>query len=179
MKIIHISLISFFSFTIFSFGQEKTAGPVIKEFGKVATIENPDFKTNTSLEFKAIFDVMQSPENKENLSAYLETAARFLNMHAQAGVPTENLKVALVVHNLATKDILNNEAYRKKYGVANPNTELIKAFQASGAQVIVCGQSLVSRSYSKDELLPDVQVALSAMTALIQLQKDNYNLIKF
>lgn len=177
MKSILLITTSFFIFIGFS--QEKAAGPIITEFGKVAKIQNPDFKTDTTLEFKAVFDVMQSPENKENLSAYIETAARFLNMHAQAGVASENLKIALVVHNVATKDIITNEAYQKRYGVDNPNTDLIKALQAAGGQVIVCGQSIVSRGYSKEELLLGVQVALSAMTALIQLQKDDYNLIKF
>lgn len=179
MKKILISIVSFYLLFNTGNAQEKNSGPIIPNFGKVFSIENPDFKTDTSLVFKAVFDVMQSPEKKESISPSIETAARFLNMHAQAGVPAENLYIALVVHNLATKDVINNEAYQKRFGIDNPNSELIKDLLAAGGQVIVCGQSIHSRGFLKEELLPGVQVALSAMTALLQLQNDNYKLIKF
>jgi len=179
MKPIFLLRIALCGFLFSGFAQDRAAGPVIKEFGKVSKIENPDFKTDTSLAFKAVFDIMKTPDNQGELNRSIETAARFLNMHAQAGVPPENLKVALILHNLATKDLISNEAYQKRYGMNNPNAELISALQAAGGQVIVCGQSIHSRGFSKEELLPNVQVALSAMTALIQLQKNDYNLIKF
>jgi len=85
----------------------------------------------------------------------------------------------LVVHSKASKDILNNEAYKKQYGTDNPNTELIKALLNTGGQIIFCGQSSMSRGISKEELIAGVQLSLSAMTALIQLQNEDYRLIKF
>jgi intracellular sulfur oxidation DsrE/DsrF family protein len=172
-------MISFYLCAISGAAQEKTAGPIITNYGKVFTIDNPEFKTDTSLVFKAVFDVMQTSDNNEHLNTSLETAARFLNMHAQAGVPPENLHVALVVHNLATKDIISHEAYQKRFGINNPNAELIEDLLAVGGKVIVCGQSIHSRGFKKEELLPGVQVSLSAITALLQLQNDDYKLIKF
>lgn len=179
MKLLLFFASTFFTSLLMSYAQEKKAGPIIQDFGKVFEIENPDFKTDTSLAFKAVFDIMNTPEEHTSLNRSIETAARFLNMHGKAGVVPENMAVALVVHNLATKDIITNEAYQKRYGKDNPNATLIKQLQAAGGQIIVCGQSIQSRGFEKEELLPGVQVALSAMTALIQLQKNDYNLIKF
>lgn len=160
-------------------GQNKKTGPIIKEYGKVWAIENPDFKVNTDKEYKAVFDIMNSPESHESVNASIETAARFLNMHAQSGVPAANLKVALVVHNNASKDVIDNDTYLKKYGTDNPNQELIKALIDAGGQIIFCGQSSVSRGFPREGLIDGVQLSLSAMTALIQLQDENYRLIKF
>ena len=57
--------------------QTKEAGPVIKEFGKVWKVDQPDYKTKTNKEFKAVFDVMSSPESHEQINPWIETAARY------------------------------------------------------------------------------------------------------
>ncbi|NNF18362.1 MAG: DsrE family protein [Flavobacteriaceae bacterium] len=162
-----------------AWAQQAKAGPVIKNYGKVHSITNPDFKTNTSLEFKVVFDVTTSPDNKEELNKSIETAARFLNMHAQAGVPVSQLSVAMVVHGSGTLNMIDNKAYEKRYGIQNPNEPLIRELLEHGVQIIQCGQSIYSRGVAREELIPGVQLALSAMTALIQLQGDGYRLIKF
>ena len=159
--------------------QTTASGPIIKDYGKVWKIENPDFKVDVNKEYKVVFDIMNSPESHTEINRSIETAARFLNMHAQSGVPATNLKVALVVHNAASKDIITDEAYRKRFQENNPNKELIESLIASGVQVIFCGQSSLSRNFPREELLNEVQLALSAMTALIQLQDEGYQLIKF
>ncbi len=159
--------------------QEKKSGPMITDYGEVWNIDQPDFKTDTSKTFKAVFDVMNSPEDVSQVNASIETAARFLNMHAQAGVPLNQLKVALVVHNKASKDLSNSKSYKAKFGVDNPNEKLIRELMEAGADVIFCGQSSMSRGFPKEDLIDGVQISLSAMTALIQLQDDNYRLIKF
>ncbi|WP_273274950.1 DsrE family protein [Maribacter polysiphoniae] len=159
--------------------QTKKAGPIILDFGEVWTINAPDFKTDTSMDFKAVFDIMNSPDEHRTLNSSIETAARFLNMHAQNGVPIEQLKIALVVHSKASKDIMNNEAYQKRYGTNNPNIDLVKALIDAGAQVVFCGQSAMSRGIAQKELIDGVQLSLSAMTALIQFQNNDYKTIKF
>ncbi len=159
--------------------QTKESGPIITGYGEVWSIENPDFKTYPSKEYKAVFDIMNSPETPDQLNKSIETAARFLNMHAQSGVPLSNLKVALVVHNMATKDLLKNSEYRSRYDTDNPNEELIKKLLDAGVTVVLCGQSSISRNVPVSDTIDGVELALSAMTALIQLQDDGYQLIKF
>lgn len=159
--------------------QEKTAGPIVENYGKVWSIENPNFKTDVTADFKVVFDIMNSPESHTEINKSIETAARFLNMHAKGGVPHAQLKVALVVHNKASKDIIENEAYKIRYGVSNPNYDLVKDLMEAGVEVILCGQSSKSRNFPKEDLISGVQISLSAMTALIQLQNQDYRLIKF
>lgn len=180
MKIYYLTtLFILLVFPVLINAQDKSSGPIIKDFGKVWAIENPDFKVDSTKTYKAVFDIMNSPESHQDVNASIETAARFLNMHAQSGVPAENLKVALVIHNKASKDVISDEAYQKKYGTKNPNSELIKALQNAGGEIIFCGQSSVSRGFPREDLIDGVQFSLSAMTALIQLQDENYRLIKF
>ncbi len=168
-----------FTDTLLLQAQTKEAGPVIKDYGEVWKVEHPDFKTDTSKEFKVVFDIMDSPESHSDLNKNIETAARFLNMHAQSGLDRKHMKVALVVHNKASKDILRNDAYHKRYGVNNQNAILIQDLLDAGVDIILCGQSSLSRDFPIEESINDVQLALSAMTALIQLQDEGYQLIKF
>lgn len=173
-----LSLLTF-TFCISLNAQTKKSGPIITGFGEVWEINEPDYKTKEDMELKAVFDIMNSPEDHNQLNATIETAARFLNMHAQSGVPADQLKIALVVHNKASKDIITNEAYQKRYGTNNPNYELVQALLDAGGQIIFCGQSSLSRDFPREELIDGVQLSLSAMTALIQLQHEDYRLIKF
>ena len=171
-----ILLCSFFS--LLGISQEKKAGPIIENYGEVFAVEDPDFKTDTDQEFKVVFDVAIGPDSHEEINKRIETAARFLNMHAQNGVPASQLKAALVIHGTATANIMNNEAHENRFGVPNPNADLLQSLMDSGVEVILCGQSSKSRNVSKENLIPGEKISLSAMTALIQLQNDGYRLIK-
>ena len=59
----------------------------------------------------------------------------------------------------------------------NPNRTMVEEIIAAGGQVILCGQSAAARGIDREDLLPGVQVAMSAMTALTVLQQDGYELI--
>ena len=159
--------------------QKKEAGPIIKDYGKVWPLQNPEYAVETELVFKAVFDVMNSPDSHEDVNPSIETVARYLNMHAQNGVPKENLEAVLVIHNKASKDIMKDSAYKKRYGVVNPNRQLIDQLNEAGVEVIFCGQSSLSRDIPQEDIISEVKLSLSAMTALIQLQNKGYKLIKF
>ena len=100
-------------------------------------------------------------------------------MHAGAGVPIEQLHIAGVVHNKATHDVLDNVGYREKYGVDNPNLPLLVALEEAGVAVYICGQSISARGVDRTEIHKSVGVGLSAMTIILSLQSDGYQLIKF
>ena len=159
--------------------QKAKTGPVIPAFGPVWEIPNATYPTETSKMYKAVFDVMNSPEDKTQVNPWMETAARFLNMHAQNGVAPERMKVALVVHNKASMDLLNDEAYKAAFGSPNPNGPLLKQLMEAGADILFCGQSSIARKVPIENTVEGVQLSLSAMTALIQLQDQGYRLIKF
>ena len=104
---------------------ERVKGPVIQDYGATYEVPHPDLVTDIDSEFKVIFDVDKSSEDKSEVNRYIEVAARFLNMHVRAGMKPEQLKVAMTIHAGAAQDVLNNEVYKAKYGVVNPNFKLI------------------------------------------------------
>jgi len=152
---------------------------IIKDYGQTFNVENPDIKTDMDANHKIIFDVTQSSEDKSVVNKYIETAARFLNMHAKAGLKPEQLHVAMTLHGGAWQDVMINEAYKEKFGVDNPNFELINQLTEAGVDIILCGQTAGARVLNKTNVNPNVKFALSAMTALLQYQNNGYRFLKF
>lgn len=158
--------------------QEKSTGPIIKGYGEVYKVEKSDFRVDTDMEYKVVFDISESPESHIEINKSIETAARFLNMQAQSGVSVDKMKVALVIHGQAYKDILKNSAYQERFDTDNPNRKLVESLLSSGAQFIVCGQTAKAREISKIDMIPNIQMALSAMNALLKLQHKEQGFIK-
>ena len=154
----------------------------IESFGPVFTVENPDFKTDISQSFKAVFDVGRAFENPEKANKLIESAARYIRLHREAGVPNHQIKVALAIHGSAIFDLLNHSDYQLQREIKtpfNPNYDLISALSQEGVEIILCGQTAAFRKINKQQLHPDVKLALSAMTVLVQLQNEGYRLINF
>ena len=145
-------------------------GPVIKEFGKVATVKSAPALPKDTV-FKVAFDVTEAAEPGK-LNRRIESAARFINMNAEAGIPPKNIHVAIVVHGGAHKDLVTDE----KYGGDNANAELIAALIKAGAQIRLCGQTAAYYDVKPEHLLPGVKMSLSAMTAHALLQNKGYTL---
>jgi len=154
-------------------------GTAIPKFGPVATISNPDMVIPEGTEFKIAFDVAKGAEAGK-LNRTLQSAARFINMHVEAGVPEENIKLAVVVHGSAVFDMTNHAAYGDKHtpgrddSIPNPNVALIDALREIGVRIIICGQSAAAYGVKKSDFYTGVELALSAMTAHALLQQDGY-----
>jgi intracellular sulfur oxidation DsrE/DsrF family protein len=157
----------------------RSTGPVIDGFGGVFEVPGIQFPTDAHRIYRAVFDVAAGAPEVDQVNARIATLARFLNMHARAGVPVANMKLALVLHGTAGKDALGDPAYRERYGIDNPNLPLIHALHDVGVRVILCGQTAQSRGLPGEDLAEPVEMALSAMTALITLQDEGYRLIAF
>ncbi|MBP2832769.1 DsrE family protein [Aquimarina sp. U1-2] len=170
-------IVVLFIIPVMMYAQKKAE--IISGYGETFEVSNPDFKTDTHNSLKVVFDVGRTFEDSTSINPLFNTAARYVNMHVNAGVPAKNINVALVVHGDAITDILSNNRYQEKYGIDNPNATLINALSGAGVQVILCGQTTAYRGVSKKDILPETHIALSAMTALVQLQNGNYRLINF
>ena len=155
-----------------------TMGPVFEDYGPAAdiaaTMPIPEGAT-----FRVAMDAAKQADEGVNLTLF--SAARLINMHAKAGLPVDATQVAVVVHGKATLDLLNAEAYAARFdGAENPNTALIAALTDHGVRIILCGQSAAAQGVDEtNDLLPGVEVALSAMTAHALLQADGYTLNPF
>ena len=154
--------------------QKATAGPVIHSAGAVFSITEPEFETPGHVAYKAAFEMAATPESPDQLNVTLNSVARFLNMHAQAGVPVDQIEAAVVVHGPAGWSLVDQETYRVRHGVDNPNQALIEELQAAGVRIVMCGQTAASRGIPRERLLEGVETALSAMTAFLVLQDQGF-----
>ena len=155
-----------------------TPGPVIEKYGPVFDVPGADLTADPSAVYKVAFDVTETPDDKLAVNPGIVSLARFLNLYARAGVPVKNLQLALVVHGAATKDVIGHPGYRTRYGADNPNLELLAALVDKGVRVYVCGQAMIARGVARDELGPDVKVAISATAALLELQSEGYRVVR-
>jgi intracellular sulfur oxidation DsrE/DsrF family protein len=93
-------------------------------------------------------------------------------------VPKARLKAAAVVHGAGWTALLTDEAFAARFnGARNPSRRLTEELVAAGAQLILCGQTAGGRGIRREELLPGVLVAPSAMSALSVLEADGYRLV--
>ncbi|WP_160152450.1 DsrE family protein [Microbulbifer sp. ALW1] len=161
----------------FSSAADFSKGPVIENYGAVAEVKQSSPLTGKE-HFKVVFDVADQGD-KEKANRRFESLARFLNMQARAGVPPEQIELALVVHGKAGLDLLANKQFEEKFGGKNPNAPLLAALQEQGVQVYLCGQSAAYYEIDNAHLLPGINMALSAMTANALLQQQGYTLNPF
>lgn len=143
-------------------------GPVFKDFGPVADVDT-SIAVPADVTLRHAFDVgTQSEDGQPNRT--LVSAARFINMHARAGVAADRIQVAVIVHGKAIHDVS---------GLAPDNAELVAALVEHGVKIYVCGQTAAYYDIARSDLLPGVEMALSAMTMHALLQQQGYTLNPF
>ena len=154
------------------------AGSAIPEFGAVATVEG-HVSIPAGSTFSIAFDVSE-PGKPGSINRTIESAARFINMHVEAGVPREAIRIAVVAHGQASFDLTDAATYAAKHdGATNANLAAIATLLQHDVQFILCGQSAAALGINRDQLAPGVRLALSAMTAHAQLQQQGYTLNPF
>lgn len=153
-------------------------GPIVPSFGGAFEVPEASLLPPKDQDLKLRFDVNVGPEAGE-LNMGFDTVARYLNQHAQAGVPRERIKAALVIHGTAGKDTLTNDEYKKRFGKDNPNLKLIEELKAAGVQIYLCGQTAKSRNLPRAVVSEKVAFAWSAMVAHMALARDGYVLNPF
>lgn len=159
--------------------QENSSGPIFKSMGAVYDVPEADFVPDSTQVLKAIFDIERLQDDPTEVNPLINSLARYINMHVQKGIPLKNIHLSFVLHGVSGKDALSDEAYKKRYGVNNPNSAHIKALADKGVHMFICGQSATYAGYKKSELMPEIKMALSAMTVLTVYQANGYSLIRF
>ena len=150
-------------------------GQVITDYGKIATVEGAK-PIPASARFKVRFDTVNKA-GQNSINKTFESAARFLNMHHEAGVALNKIDLAIVIHGSAVHDVKKEERFGKTS--INTNAALIEKLRKNGVKFYVCGQSAAYHDVFEDDLLPGVELALSAMTAHALLDADGYSLNPF
>ena len=162
-----------------SHAAESQLGPVVKGFGPVYDVPADSFNLDPGQHYKVVMDIGKGPENPAELNRSIESAARFLNMHARAGIPPQNLELAIVLHGSGARAALTPEAHAKHFDVPNGSQGLVEALGEAGVAIYICGQTAAYYGYAVSDLLPQITVAASAMTVHVRLQQEGYRAILF
>jgi intracellular sulfur oxidation DsrE/DsrF family protein len=152
-------------------------GAAIESYGKIAdVVYDQNFSKRTK--FKVVFDVSK-PGEAGKVNRSFDSIARFINMHYAEGIPVKNMKLALIIHGGATKEMTKDGYYQSAFETGNANAALVQELIDNGVEIYVCGQSAAFHGVNNADLLPGVHMALSAMTAHALLQQKNYTLNPF
>ncbi len=127
--------------------------------------------------YKVVFSIGKPSPEGGKANPALTTIANYVNTLAKYGVPPEHRKIVVMIHHRGDgwQMILKNDAYkRSSEGLDNPSLEMIQKLQKAGVEFRVCGQLVVGRKISPDDILPGFQTDLWALTSLVDLQAAGY-----
>ena len=158
---------------------QKTVRPFITGYGDVFEVAATKEVVNKKGKYKILVDIISPAANAKEISEHFENIARIANLHVAAGVKPENLSVMAVVHGSAVSFILNNETYKQKFGVDNPNQPLFTALKAAGIPLYVCGQTLFKRKVDAATLAPEFEIVQSAVTTITTYAPQGYTVLKY
>jgi intracellular sulfur oxidation DsrE/DsrF family protein len=150
---------------------------MIEGYGAVEPIPNATFHLDRGIDYRVVFDCRTAATADDGVNPGLDRIARFLNLLEQDGIPPGRAKLAAVFHSEPTKATLSDAAYRRRLGASNPNSELIGLLKEQGVELLVCGQSVVSRGFGLDEADSRFVMAVSSMSALAVYQLRGFALL--
>lgn len=152
--------------------------PAIAGYGPVHPLPDASVQPSKHRVYKALFDVTSGASDPSKPAGGLVHVARAVNVFASAGVPLKHLHFVAILHGPATAAVLTDEAYKKKFGVDNPNIPLIAALRKAGVHVDVCGQALADNGFEHDWVNKDVRIDLSALATTVIYGDKGYAYMK-
>lgn len=135
--------------------------------------EKPDVFIQYKLLMEEVIPIKDSVAAKD-ISEGLSEVGRIINLHIASGIPKNKLDVVVVVHGPALYALYTNKAYKKKYGIDNPNIVLINELMKNGVKFIACGQAMNFFDVKQEEMVPNIKISLTAQTVLSNYQLKGY-----
>jgi intracellular sulfur oxidation DsrE/DsrF family protein len=153
--------------------------PVIKHYGGIVDVPDAVDKPDSSLEYKIIVEAGSKIDNPDSVYDPFLMVCRMYNLHVYGGVKPQNLDIELVIYGSPVSVILNNEAYRKKFGVDNPNAGIIKEMKDAGIKLYACGQSVHAHKIARENIDPNISVVFSRLTTVSTRMIKGYAFFEF
>jgi intracellular sulfur oxidation DsrE/DsrF family protein len=148
------------------------SNPAIAGYGKV--VQLPAAARQPRDGSRIVVDIVRGGE-LDTLNAAIEKVARFVNIYRGAGRKAASVDIAIVLHGDATLTILKDDAYSERFKTkGNPNLDCLHQLHKAGVEILVCGQSLIGKGSHPEEVVDYCDVAVSALTSLVNLQTDGY-----
>ena len=152
--------------------------PYVKggKFSGVIPVANPTEIPDTNQMYKLLFDITErNPDSlAKEINSGLDEVARLLNLHIASGIPAKKIIPVVVIHGPGIEAVFNNASYKKIHSIENPNVKLVNDLQHVGTKFIVCGQAMAFHEATKEDLLPDIKISLTAQTVLSNYQLQGY-----
>ena len=148
---------------------------LVPGFGAGRDLPGAHLAPDPNTEYKVVFDLTVTDDNLDDPYPFLPAIAVYMNTLQKFGVPAENRKIAIVLHQGSGLIGLKNEEFKARNdGKDNPNIELIQKLGAAGVTFHICGQGVLAREIDPEDLLPEIQVDYWALTTLIELGRQGY-----
>lgn len=151
--------------------------PALVGVGKVHPLPQAAYQPQQQEVYSVVFSVTKAAETPTEINPALRRIARMVNLYASAGVPLSHLRFVAVIYDNAIDATLDDEHYRQKYGVDNPNRTLIRTLRNAGIDVAASGQALLRNQERDDWIAPEATLALSGMTTITNLEHQGYVLM--
>ena len=153
--------------------------PAIPEADGYTVIPGAKINPDKKRIYRAIYDATKAAKDASQLVSALNMAGSELNGLAVCKIPLTHAKFVVVFHGAAINAILDDAHYKEKFGVSNPNLNVLAELKKSGVKLFVCGQNLLAENIDSKIISPDVMVASDALIVLMTYQNDGYALMSF
>ena len=151
--------------------------PTIHGYGRIHYLRDSAYQPFPDQTYKIVFGLTRGAKQPGEVNPGLDRVARTVNLYVAAGVPLKQLKFVAVASGDAAALALNDEQYRAKFGVANPNLPLVEELRKAGIDVSVCAQAVAENNFQYGWVDKRVTLALSALTTMTTLEHDGYALM--
>ena len=161
--------------TVFQFSSAFAQELPVEGFNASRDYPGAHLTPDVNTEYKVLFDFVVTDDNLDDPYPMLPLVARYINTLANLGVPKENRKISVVLHQGSGLIGLKNDEFKaRNEGKDNPNIELIKQLHQAGVTFHLCGQGVLAREIQEDDLLEEIQIDYWALTTIIELGRQGY-----
>lgn len=163
--------------------QQMATYPLIKSDPMSGVLPVPiiDEWPDTNQVYKLLFVWTYGSRDSAKLAknnAALADIGRVVNLHIASHIPLRNLQLVAAVHGPSVFSLLNDAAYEQRFHRKNPNITLIHELQDAGMKFIACGQAMGFLDVKKADLLPGINVAMTAQTIITSYEMKGFVVIE-
>jgi intracellular sulfur oxidation DsrE/DsrF family protein len=135
--------------------------------------EWPDTNQVYKLLFVWTYGSRDSAKLSKNNPA-LADIGRIVNLHIASHIPLSHLQLVSAVHGPSIFSLLTDAAYEERFHRKNPNSKLIEELQHAGVKFIACGQAMGFLEVKKADLMPGINVALTAQSIITSYEMKGF-----
>jgi len=170
------SILMLFAVLVSQAQSKEMVFPAIQNYGGVFPVPFTTDRPDPTKHYKFVIELGKAVKDSAHVADWLDYAAKLYNIHRYAGIPKENIEMAIVIYAGSTPMVLNNPKYQSEFKLNNPNIPLLEELFKNGIRVIVCGQSMIKQDLLPGDIYPGVRMALSRLTATSDLMEKGYRL---